>query len=138
MPTGRDLAYEQAESARLTLTDTCMVRVWSYAADTGGGRKIITSPAPIDYSGVPCRLEADTTGIQRVDPAGELVVNDYILLMAVANGVPENALRGDNTKLVEIYTTIVRTADFGRWFEVVSYGQVSDMTLRRLYIREVF
>jgi hypothetical protein len=133
--TSADIAYEQNELAAQLLVDRCDVRVYSFAADAGGGRTL--NDPPTVYSNQACRLESDKSGIERNDSLGELIVTDYVVQMSPTNSVPEGSLAGNAGNYVEVKVTSINGAAVARYFRIVSYGAVSEMGMRALYVREI-
>jgi hypothetical protein len=130
-----DIAYERSELAAQLLVDLCEVRVYTFSPDGGGGR--ILGDPPTVYSSLACRLESDGSGVERVDALGELIVTDYIVQMSPTNSVPETSLAGNASNYVEVKVTSINGVATARYFRVVSYGAVSEMGLRSLYVREI-
>jgi len=130
-----DIAYEQSELAAQLLVDRCEVRVHTFSAALGGGRTL--NDPPTVYSNQACRLESDKSGIERNDALGELIVTDYIVQMSPTNLVPEASLAGNASNYVEVKVTSINGVAVGRYFRIVSYGAVSEMGMRVLYVREI-
>ena len=92
---------------------------------------------PTIYAGQACRIEADRSGIERSDAAGDRVVTDYILQMARTNSVPEGALLGNGGYYVEFKMTSIGGVGVARYFYLIAYGETSEMGVRSLYLREI-
>jgi hypothetical protein len=75
--------------------------------------------------------------VERVDALGELVVTDYILQMASQNDVPEGSLLLNAGNYVELKMTVIGGVPVTRYFRLISYGAVSEMGTRALYVREI-
>jgi hypothetical protein len=99
------------------------------------GRTLIDPPAI--YANQACRLESDKSGIERNDALGELIITDYIIQMSPTNAVPEGSLAGNTGNYVEVKVTSINGVAVARYFRIVSYGAVSEMGVRVLYVREI-
>ncbi|MEO8288642.1 MAG: hypothetical protein ABI670_19665 [Chloroflexota bacterium] len=130
-----DNNYERAEAEALALPDRCEVRIWTMVPDGGGGR--VLSGSPPAYSDLPCRLDRDGSGIERSDADGERIVSDYILKMGANNGIDEVELGGLEGTYVDLRVTWLNGGPKNRFFYLISYGEVSEMGLRQLYVREI-
>jgi hypothetical protein len=133
--TTADIAYERGELGAQLLVDLCDVRVYTWNGDGGGGRTL--NDPPVVYAGLGCRLEADRSGIERNDAAGDRIVTDYILQMARTNSVPEGVLLGNGGYYVELKMTSIGGVPVARYFYLISYGETSEIGLRSLYVREL-
>jgi hypothetical protein len=130
-----DIAYEQSELAAQLLVDLCDVRVYTWVADAGGGRTLFDPPTI--YSGQACRLEGDKSGVERVDALGDRIITDFIVQMARSNSVPESVLNGNAANYVEIKVTSINGVAVSRFFGIISYGEVSEMGMRAIFVREI-